>query len=89
MAREVRNLGIGFGDSGQRHLQNTESSAVDEYFCAFTALKASVVSYTLESANGGGDASQTGLQVDPGITIYGCMTNIVMTSGEIMAYLAQ
>ena len=87
--RTSKFLGLEFADNGQRRLTGTASSAAGEVFCSFTALAATVVSYDCVCATGKGDASQSSLPVPAGVTIFGPCENIVMTSGDIMAYLAE
>ena len=89
MPRAVKNLGHGHGDYGHRVLTGTESSVVGEYFIGFTTTEASVVSFISEANNGGGDASQSGLSLPVNFDFHGVITSITMTSGTIVAYLAE
>ena len=69
---------------GQRLL--TGSSVSGENFVAFSVLTDCSISYTNVDPLGG-DLSQSALSLTAGTTIYGYMTDLVIASGSVMAYL--
>ena len=75
------------GDYGMRIL--TGSSVSGEYFGSFTALEDSTISFNVDMSqkSRSGDTSATSLDVIAGLTIFGAMTDIVVSSGKVIAYL--
>tara|TARA_R110002124_G_scaffold281430_1_gene455709 strand:- start:68164 stop:68472 length:309 start_codon:yes stop_codon:yes gene_type:complete len=84
------------GQFGHRFLTSAAASPEGEYYGAIEAWSDSVISYdsevdpkdnSISTDEFGGETSQTALTITEGKLIAGSITNIVVTSGKIIAYL--
>lgn len=76
---------ISFGDYGFRILTNGDTSVSGEYFSTIQVLTDCTISLT--SGASGGDSSITNLDLDEGQIIYGNLTSISLSKGDVIAYL--
>jgi len=89
MANELKYTSIfqemSFGDFGMRILSSGETSIEGEFFGAIQVVADCSVSFS--NNTNGGDSSITNLALSAGQIIYGNITNVIVASGKIIAYL--
>lgn len=74
-----------FGQFGLRLIQVGQVLPAGEKYRVIQALEATVISFDNEA---GGDPSVAALAIPAGFVLYGLFSNVSLTSGSVIAYIA-